>query len=468
MPPRTSAQVKTEQAMPVIEPIAGGNLLALRPVAAVMRSRLYPGVFQWATAAVFVLVVYQLLIGPDLASENFGTALTWVIWWPLLPILFLLVGRFWCAICPFGTLSDAVQRLTGAKRRVPRFLKNYGIWLIDATFILITWADHVFGVVESPWGSGVLLLMVTTAVIVSGALFQRRAFCRYLCFLGGVAGNYSRAGMVSLRGTPAICETCKDRAACFNGTERAPACPMFEFPRKMDSSANCNLCGNCVKNCPNDAIQLTVRPPTKELWFVRSPKLAESFLAVVIMGIVLVQNVTMLDTWNGMLTWLQGALGTSSYAVIFTVAFVAAIAVPMALLSLAAAVAGRFNGETAILNFTRFGYALIPLDIAGHVAHNLFHLLAEGKAVVYTSTALVGAEDNGASAAIVSTGKIQVLQYTLLALGMLASLYTAYRIARSRFSVGSARRTLAPYAAIIVALAILNFGLFALPMAMRM
>ena len=83
----------------------------LRPVAWLMRSRLYPTVFQAAVAAAFVLVGYQLLAGPEKAHDNFGTALTWVLWWPLIPIIFLLLGRFWCAICPFATLNDLVQKL---------------------------------------------------------------------------------------------------------------------------------------------------------------------------------------------------------------------------------------------------------------------------------------------------------------------------------------------------------------------
>ena len=342
LPERDSArpgrEPSTSRAAPPAEP--GWNLLAHRPVRAFLRSRWYPGIFQWPAVAVFAIVVWQLLAGPQTAHDNLGTALVWVLWWPVIPILFVAAGRVWCAVCPFGKLSDLVQRAVGVNRPVPRFLKRYGIWIIDAQFILITWSDHIWGIVESPWGTAMLLLLLTTAVIVSGAFFQRRTFCRYLCFLGGLAGNYTRTGAIALRANPDICRTCTARAVCFNGGEQAPACPMFEFPRTMDSSADCNLYANCVKNCPNDAISLTLRQPTRELWFIRNPRIEASALAVAIMGIVFIQNITMLSIWQTVLDWTQSTHGITSYPIIFTAAFTVAIALPAGLLTLASAAAG--------------------------------------------------------------------------------------------------------------------------------
>ena len=446
----------------------GRNLLEIRAVRAVMRSRWYPGVLQIPVAAVFGLVAYQLLAGPTSAPDNAGTALLWVLWWPLIPIIFVFLGRFWCAVCPFGALTDFVQKLVGVNRPVPAFLKKYGIWIIDAWFITITWADHVWGIVESPWGSGILLLIMTFAVIVSGAFFQRRTFCRYLCFLGGMSGNYARTGMLALRADTEICATCTSRAACYNGTEKVAACPLFSFPRTMDSNANCNLCGNCIKSCPNDAITLTLRKPTQELWFMRAPKIEESFLAMAIMGIVLIQNITMLQVWNDLLATVNRVTGITSYPIIFTAVFAVGVSLPVALLAVAAKVAARTNGESTRQNFARFGYAFIPLDVAAHIAHNLFHLLAEGKSVFYTVAALFGQHQEG-SAALVSNRTIAMLQFTLLALGLVGSLYTLRRITNRRYSAPARQRsTQLPFMILIGVLGALNVAMFLFPMAHRM
>jgi polyferredoxin len=447
---------------------ANNNLLKNKWVKAFMRSRWYPGIIQWPTLLVFMLIMFELLLGPSVAHDNFGTALTWVLWWPVIPILFLFLGRFWCAICPFATINDLVQKFIGNNRPVPKFLKKYGIWIIDALFIFITWSDHIWGVVENPLGSGVLLLTLTTGVVFSGAFWERRTFCRYICFLGGLSGNYARTGMLSIQGTPEICKTCTS-ASCYKGTEKAPGCPLFEFPKTMTSSANCNICADCLKNCPNDSIQLNLRPPTKELWFIRKPKIEEAFLSAVIMGIVFVQNVTMLEVWGSILAWLEGVTGTTSYYVTFTITFAVSMLIPIVLLGLASLVAQKFNGETLLQNFTRFGYAIIALDMAGHIAHNLFHLLAEGKSIIFTGMALIGRSlGHDLSPALVSPEIIQILQFVLVGLGFAASLYTVYRIARANYPAEKVWGTFAPYAALMIILGILNIWLFVLPMAMRM
>ncbi len=119
-------------------------------------------------------------------------------------------------------------------------------------------------------------------------------------------------------------------------------------------------------------------------------------------------------------------------------------------------------------NFARFGYAIIALDVAGHIAHNLFHLLAEGKSILYTALTLFGQEVHGASPALVGMDTIQLLQFGLLALGFVGSLYTAYRIAANNHADSQKWGTFVPYAVLIVVLTVMNVYLFMLPMAMRM
>jgi ferredoxin len=450
--------------MPSVASAPSRNLLGIPGVRAFLKSRWFPAIFAYPTLVVFGYIVYALLFGPGAASANLGTTLTWVLWWPLIPLLMFALGRFWCAICPFATVIDAVQKLAGLGRPVTPFLKRYGIWIIDATFILITWADHVFGIVESPRGSGYLLAMLVTASVVTAVFYERRAWCRFLCFLGGLSGNYSRLATIELRATPEICATCKTQS-CYRGNGQALGCPVFEFPRTMASSANCSLCATCIKLCPNDSIRLMARTATRELWFMSRPRFEEAFLAAVIVGIVLVQNVTMLSFWEPAMDGLTQLL-VGSRTLAFTAIFTTAMAVPFGMMMGAAWLSGGATGESVAKNFARFGYAVIPLDLAGHIAHNLFHLLSEGKAVFFNTAALVDYHVTG-PAELVSPGTVTMLQFVIVGLGIAGSIYTATRIAGRPGSTANSLRALLPYGIVLILFGLVNLYLFTLPMVHR-
>ncbi|WP_232490063.1 4Fe-4S binding protein [Neobacillus cucumis] len=439
------------------------NLLSIPIIKKFIQSRWYPGIFQWIVLTVFSVIVYELVAGTVDPTRNVGTSLTWVLWWPLIPIFFLVIGRFWCAICPFGKLSDIVRKTIGSNRPMPKFLRKYGLWMIDLFFIAITYSDHIWGIVESPRGSGYLLLLLVTMVVGTSVFYERRTFCKTLCFLGGLSGNYSRSGSLELRGTPEICKTCKTQA-CFKGNDKAEGCPMFQFVRTMDSSADCNLCGNCVKSCPNNSIRISPRVPTSELWGIKKPRLEHTFLAAVIMGIVFVQNITMVAIWQDILKAIGTVTGTDHYNVNFTVAFIISMAIPVGLLFATAKIATLTGGsvEKVKKNFIRFGYAIIPLDLAGHLAHNLFHIITEGKAIWYNTAGLFGLNVTRGDLAFAPASSVQMLQYIIIVIGMIGSIYTAYRIGNK-----GSFKALMPYYTLMVLLAVANIYLFSLPMMHR-
>lgn len=438
------------------------NLLSIPIIKNFIKSKWYPGIFQWMVLVVFSVIVFELVAGTVSPHGNFGTTMTWVLWWPLIPVLFIATGRFWCAICPFGKVSDIVRKLVGSERPMPKFLRKYGIWLIDLFFIAITYSDHVWGIVESPRGSGYLLLLLVTMVVATSVFYERRTFCKTLCFLGGLAGNYSRSGALELRGTPDICKTCKTQS-CFKGSDKAEGCPMFQFPRTMDSSAECNICGNCVKNCPNDSIRLSLRVPTKELWGLKNPKLEHASLAAVIMGIVFVQNITMLEIWGDILSIISSFTGTTNYQVNFTIAFIFSMALPILLLLGAAKLATVLGMPNSVKkNFTLFGYAFIPLDLAGHLGHNLFHIITEGKAIWFNSLSLFGSKVTTGDLSLASTSTVQLLQYLIIGIGFIGSTYTAYKMGKK-----ATFKSMLPYYALMLILGIINIYLFSLPMSHR-
>ncbi|GAV22765.1 ferredoxin [Carboxydothermus pertinax] len=185
------------------------------------------------------------------------------------------------------------------------------------------------------------------------------------------------------------------------------------------------------------------------------------------MGIVFVQNITMLEIWQKWQKALTNILHTDNYAVLFTVLFLIAMAVPVVLTLIASKGVALVNKQKSWENFARYGYALIPLDLAGHLAHNLFHLLAEGKSIFYTGlTFFTGQELDNMSRSIVGSSTITLLQYSLLVLGAILSLYTAWKITKNNEPKNTFNVFL-PFGILIIVFFLINIYLFMLPMAMR-
>lgn len=85
--------------------------------------------------------------------------------------------------------------------------------------------------------------------------------------------------------------------------------------------------------------------------------------------------------------------------------------------------------------------------------------------MIYTVGGLFG----GRLPALVGNGKIQVLQFILLAAGLVGSLYAVRRIAHRRYLNPARRRsTLIPYSILNVVLGALNAVMFMFLMAHRM
>ena len=414
------------------------NLLSIPWIRAALRSRFYPTAFQWTTAAAFVLVLWAALFGTNNAGQNFGMALAWTVWWPLLPLSFVFVGRFWCAVCPLAWLSDQVQRAVGVRLSAPRVLVRYGPWIIAALFIMITYPDQTWQFDDDARKTGYLLLALLSVVIFFGAFFERRTFCRYACFVGAFASNYSRAGVVELRAEPGRCRHCRT-SDCSRGTASMQGCPVFLFAPAVEDSGTCHLCGNCVKNCPHDAIRISPRLPTAELWNVPQPRLPDVVLVMIVMGIVLIERATALRLWNPLVEQTGTLLHLDAYAsypliqgFLLMVFMLAPLAGLVAASLLSEALDDKVSLAAVFRNSMTFGYAMIPLALASHVALGLHRLLGWSRTVPFAFLAMMDRFPAENHAAWLPNPTVSRIEIVVLALGIAGSWYSAWRVARRR------------------------------------
>ncbi len=445
----------------------GKDLMKLKIFKKLLRSRWYPKVLQIPTLIFFGFIVYFFFFGPLSYSRNPGSVLAWTLWWPLVPLTFILFGRLWCVICPLPLIGDFIQKFVRPTRKPGKFLIKYGIWIMDGIFVLITLFDRLYGMVDTPWLSGIVFAFILFGVIIFSVRYERRTFCKHICFLGGVSGNYSMLSGLSIESKDkTVCASCKVKG-CYFGSGKIEGCPFFTTIPSKDSMRNCTLCANCIKNCPNDNVAVRLRGIASELWSHARVSFSESFFAKLMVGIVIIQNLGMLAIWGNMLDWLMRyGLGEKMSAIVL---YFAAILIPLGLMTISSYFSNKLQTTplSTATNFAAFGYAFIPIDVAGHVAHNLFHLLAEGASVLGALFGLFSGEVTS-QGAIASQSVIQSLQFAIIAIGGLGTLYVAYKIARSREqSTLAAIKIVIPHMALLLIIFGINIFLFVTPMAHR-
>jgi hypothetical protein len=461
------------------------DLLRLRWLDRFVQWRGFQPVFQIPVLALTILLAFLGFADIQDGARNLATRIIWIVWWPGIIFTFILVGRFWCVMCPFGALNDWTAKWAAPKRMFPKPLRN--LWLATFLFVLLTWSDEQLGIIRSPYMTASLIVLLAALAVVTGLFYQRRTFCRYLCPITGLQGLYSMISPVEVRARDrSRCQT-ECHQECYRGGVHGDGCPMLEFPMMMERNTFCNFCFECVKSCPPGNIALKTRAFGRELWSGLG-RLDEAYLAVALIGITSVVSAQMLAPWNDAISRLARYLpldlrvlmrpaiylALTESALFFLLALSAA---PLLVLA-AAWCAVKLSGDPergVMRTFITASAMFIPIGLAMHLAHNALHLLAEGsemlpalKRALKVYTPFDFGVPNWQAAPLASGEIIHVVQTLLLIAGLGLSL-AAYERLSHAWQGGRAEgaRALVPFAAVALIFTLINLILLSQPMAMR-
>ena len=345
------------------------NLLQFDKIKKFFSSRAYPGVLQMVTFSVFSLIFLLSFAGNQAPDSNVALILVWSMWEPLLVISWFFGARIWCASCPMGALNDLLNRIGGRKLKVPAFIHDYGVYFSAAGLAVIIWAEYATGMQYSPLATGYLLLAIAAFALLSGILFERRVWCRYLCPLGMLGAVFSGCSVVELRTNQSICNsTCKTNS-CYKGDENTPGCPLYQGPFSLSSNQNCILCGNCIKACSNDSPAFNLRIPGHELWASLKPEMLTKIFVPVILGTQIFRG--FLHT-----SFMQDLeAGFQSRGMLHATLLVAAVIISFAYLRIAGVLSFGKLKNSAIIKGDLFIHAIIPLAFAYEFVYQLQPLL---------------------------------------------------------------------------------------------
>jgi len=458
--------------LPVTVPDAGGlDLLRLPILRAALRSRWPQLLVRLAALAGFLIAVMAGLIGTPVGSHNIGIVLVWIVWWALMMLIALpFLGRGWCSICPIplpgewlqqGALLNARRAGIGLQRAWPARLRS--IWLQNAAFSGVAVCSAV--VLTQPRTTAIVLLAFLFVAIGTSLVFERRAFCRFLCPVGGFIGLYAQLAPVAIRvKNRALCAAHAEKS-CYRGSADGAGCPWMLYPGTLAKNTYCGLCLECVRTCPHDNIALTVRPFGADVLSRVGRRLDEAFKGFIMLGAAMVYAAVMLGPW--------GALKMAAYDIgsvrwfVYALSVLAFINVVLPGLFLCAVHTGRVLSRSASplrRSFIDFAYALVPLGLMAWIAFSLSFVFAS---VSYLWPALsdpfgvgwdlVGTAHMGWQPYL--TRAVPVVQAIVLAAGFAWSTMTVRRIAMEEHEGNAVSLMAAPVIAFCFVMTVALMGL---------
>lgn len=365
---------------------------------------------QWSitvlTVVVFLVVILTGLFGTPAGNHNFSIIYVWLVWWALLKLVLIPVfGRFWCSVCPIPAPGDWIQRRTlitprprgklytyanqlfrkavrpGA-RPWPKFLRN--IWAQNFGLLAIALFSAL--ILTSPLVTAITLILFIGVSLFVSLFFERKAFCRYLCPIGGFVGIYGQVAPVAVRvKDPDVCAA-HTQKSCFTGSDLGYGCPYFNLPQKLETNVLCSMCGECLRTCDRNNVAFYIQMPGADLRNTRGRRLDEAFNGLMMLAAAFVYSIVLIGP-DGALKATARAVGTPAwFAYAAALILFCGVLVP-GLFWLAVRLGGILNGagprrETRSGQdhelskksgslFAGYATALVPLGLAIWIAFTL-------------------------------------------------------------------------------------------------
>ncbi len=467
---RAPQRVGIEDRFAASDPRPGWDLTRVPMIDRLVRNRRFQFFLILPNQVIFWTVIFVGLLGTADPGLNFGTAITWYIWFCLVFVSMVVIGRAWCAMCPFGGFAEWVQRLTfwrrtqkalGLGRRFPEPLARYGFILPVVTFLLLTWIEEFFNIAGpgNPVATSFMVVGIVSSALLFFLVFERRTFCRYLCPLTSLIGTVGSMGTVAGFRTRdrEKCLTCATKD-CMRGGEDGFGCPWYTWQASADSNLYCGLCSECFKACPEGNVGLFVQKPLTSVVAPRRRRADVAWAVILLWGLVLYQQVNATNGYTDLDNWLNSGLHFPHYP--NPLAFVGLIAagalVTAGVVALLAKLLARrdvdYDSVGSFLErasrfrafFLPVAYGLIPVVGADYFARQLPKFFQHGPRLVPAVAHVFGASSAHArlySLSLLSDPRIVLSQLAVVALGTAAAGWATWRIA-GRELVPSSRNAL--------------------------
>jgi hypothetical protein len=461
------------------------DLLSVPLLGPLLRAQFGRRFFQTVLLVIALAVIIDGLFGPQVNSANLAGVLPWTYWRVFVIIALLAAGNFFCMACPFMLVRDLGRRLGLRQRSWPRALCSK--WLAVGLLVMFFWGYEVFNLWDKPMWTAWLIINYFMVAFAIDALFSGASFCKYVCPIGQFQFIASLISPLQVKvREPGVCAGCKTHD-CLRGNERQRGCEMNLYLPRKSGNLDCTFCLDCVRACPHDNVGVLASSPGLDIVRDRqrssigrlSRRLDIAALGLVFVFAAFANAAMMVGPISNWQEQLATRLNLTSIFPVTSTLFIFALILAPVILVCGSVVAGKaiagIKAPTREL-IGRFSLALVPLAAGMWAAHFLFHFLVGWKSAwpvlerVVGNLGLAVASYQGNSGSSLSFGmdNVRVLQTLALDIGLLATLYLGWRIARVYAQkLRLAFRVMAPWGSVAVALYLFGVWTCLQPMQMR-
>jgi cytochrome c oxidase assembly factor CtaG/polyferredoxin len=461
------------------------DLLCVPIIGRFLRWRFARPIMQLLMALLAVIVIFDGLRGPQFSPMNLAGVLPWIHWRGVLILGLLVAGNVFCMACPFTLPRTLARRWLPRGRPWPRWLRSK--WLAVGLIVLFLWSYEAFALWNSPWMTAWIAIGYFIAAFAVDSFFSGAAFCKYVCPIGQFNFVQSLVSPLEVKvREPAVCASCQTKE-CIRGGAVAPGCALDLFQPRKHGNLDCTFCLDCVHACPHENVGVLAAIPGRTIWtdpfrsgigrFSRRPDLAALVLVLVFGAFANAAGmIEPVVKWQDQLRLL---LGKPPRVFVTTVCyFFAIVLLPLVVVSGAAAVS-RFWGKLTdgwLSIATRYSFTLVPIGFGMWLAHYSFHLLTSYDTIIPATQRFAADHGWGALGAPLlrctccrpPSDWIPRLEILMLDVGLLLSLYTAFRIAESTTTrVSQALKAFVPWGLLIILLFACGVWIVFQPMEMR-
>ena len=187
----------------------------------------------------------------QLSKTNLTTSFVWRLWWPIIVLSAIFLGRVWCMVCPVELVSTFFAKI-GLKLKRPKWILSGWVITLFYMFVL-TLGVTILQIDLNPAYTSYYLMIIMGTSIVSGLVFEKNTFCRYICPVGYLLGVFSKMAIWGWRvKKESVCAACKDKSCIssrYTYQLNYKSCGVDLVPSEINNNSHCLLCAGCLKTC---------------------------------------------------------------------------------------------------------------------------------------------------------------------------------------------------------------------------